>query len=47
MKVLDLQHEPLIDLLNDCLFCTLPFGKSKNFIETKVAAINCRDLTIF
>ena len=41
------QREPLIDLLNDCPFCTLPFGKSKNFIETKVAAINCRDLTIF
>jgi len=41
------QREPLIYLLNDCLFCTLKFGKPKNFIETKVAAISRWALTIF
>ncbi len=34
-----IQHVPLIDLLNDSLFCILPFSKSKKFIETKVAEI--------
>jgi hypothetical protein len=35
-----------IDLLNVNSCDILPFCKSTNFIETKVTAINCRDLTI-
>jgi hypothetical protein len=40
------QHGQSNDLLYVNSFCMVPFSKSMNFIETKVAAINCRVLTI-
>ena len=38
-------YELLSDLLNVKFFYTLPYSKSIKFLETKVPAINCRDLT--
>jgi hypothetical protein len=40
-------YEHLTDLQNENHACILPCCKSKKFIETKVAAINCRVLTDF
>ena len=42
-----IQHAPLIDLLNESLFCILTFSKSKKFIETKVAAIKLQGFNHF
>jgi hypothetical protein len=40
------QHGQSNDLLYVNSSCMIPFSKSINFIETKVAAMNCRVLTI-